>query len=1235
MKDITACARLFLLLLAPFSLFSQKYTQDLTIGPRGYLLSNVGQTQETVAGMVVSDNGTITLAGKIVNEDRIVPPLPVLQRLLPTGAMDVLFGRNGVLTLPTLYGFDVMAVQHDAKGALLLAGTHFGNNQSFSGDFCVVRLLNTGILDRQFGKEGVSRVDVQVGGDDRLMAMTQDSYGRIIAVGRSRRNGNHLVMVRWNANGQLDTTFAQKGRAIHTTPDLRASLYSVTTFPNGVVTAGGYENNRSLMWQLTPTGNNMIPFGQNGIWSNQLYADASTEYIAALKTNGNSQLMAGVVVAKVDTQWVTWTQFNAWGERDVQFNARGATKVQLPGEFVAPLAIQRQTDGKWIVSANCQPRSEGQSGVIMARFLASGLPDTSFGKKGVRRLTTSTHQILGSASLLTQADGSIWQAVTTISDAHAQNFAALHLSANGRDSLVTGNTLLGQDLNIGRDYSPTLHRLAGNRTLLTQVLAYGPHEAVGLRIINPDGSFDTDFGDNGLCMLPEATSVETLVQPDGGLLLSLTASEALGWGMDSSTIIRLLPNGQHDSSFSPLGSGAFEGTFGALALQPNGQILAFTKALIKGEWRYGLTRLKANGSIDTTFGEGGKALYALPVPIGKDAKIAVLPNGLIVVGCTIGEAKHDFGFMLFTAAGLLLSYVNPSGLVNVDFKGGDDRLLGIQVDPIEQTFTLLGTATDSLGHIGIGMARFFSGGSFDHRFASKGLRLLAADERNSHYTQVNYTPDKHFLFVGQWGRDDLSPTLTKVSAMGVVDTTFAEKGVHRLVYGQPFYGKENKGSALLLTDGNLLWADNTLNGDNEDIAILRLKPQIPTCDSFSIRTLMGTPLAEGRLMVRNGTTNGCTPVSPLLRCGRVPVCFCPNAVDTITAYSISAPYDGLSTFDIVLISQHLLNLRRITDPYQLLAADVNVSNTVTSFDVVELRKFILGVTDSLPRTWRFVDAAHVFLSPDNPFAAPVPSFVRSVSAGRTLLAIKVGDVNRDYQPICDNTRQNGVGLRTAATLQTFSRAPNASSVVTTVPLQVTQRSHWVAWQGTFQYDAAQFDLTRIDHNYEGTFDYFDDGKGLVRMLWYEPTGQPKLFDLEKPLAVLVFTRKQPSASASVPLVTLAQKTSLFSAGFDVSGQAYPFAMEQVQETNSLPKLEVMPNPTAGTAIWEGHMPQAGTGQLRIFDAAGRLCWQEILHWEAGTYRHTVTAVAAWVAGYYTWQLHTSDGKQLHGKLLKN
>ena len=121
--------------------------------------------------------------------------------------------------------------------------------------------------------------------------------------------------------------------------------------------------------------------------------------------------------------------------------------------------------------------------------------------------------------------------------------------------------------------------------------------------------------------------------------------------------------------------------------------------------------------------------------------------------------------------------------------------------------------------------------------------------------------------------------------------------------------------------------------------------------------------------------------------------------------------NGLSTMDMILISQHILGLRSLGSPYKIIAADLDRSNSITTLDLIKLRKLILRIDLEMPgggKPWRFVDANYVFKDAANPFANRFPEVynVNDYEGEEVLadfIAIKIGDVNGSAVPNRNST----------------------------------------------------------------------------------------------------------------------------------------------------------------------------------------------------------------------------------------
>jgi len=120
----------------------------------------------------------------------------------------------------------------------------------------------------------------------------------------------------------------------------------------------------------------------------------------------------------------------------------------------------------------------------------------------------------------------------------------------------------------------------------------------------------------------------------------------------------------------------------------------------------------------------------------------------------------------------------------------------------------------------------------------------------------------------------------------------------------------------------------------------------------------------------------------------------------VTPYKNDNPANGVSTYDLVLISKHILALEPLNSPYKIIAADINKSNSITSFDIVELRKLILGIDTAFNNntSWRFVEKNYVFPNTLNPFQATFNEQITHPNYSgwedfQDFVAIKIGDLN--------------------------------------------------------------------------------------------------------------------------------------------------------------------------------------------------------------------------------------------------
>jgi hypothetical protein len=152
-------------------------------------------------------------------------------------------------------------------------------------------------------------------------------------------------------------------------------------------------------------------------------------------------------------------------------------------------------------------------------------------------------------------------------------------------------------------------------------------------------------------------------------------------------------------------------------------------------------------------------------------------------------------------------------------------------------------------------------------------------------------------------------------------------------------------------------------------------------------------------------SNGCTPFS---RCSTLCT---PNNTYNIYPYDPpTADYiyytNGVDFADLTAIANFIF-FGGFTE-YQKIAADASKSNCISTFDIVEIRKLILGIYQDYPSnsSWRYVDRTHVFPPPTNYscISTPFPESVNVIGPPignlgiARFIAVKIGDVNGSAIP---------------------------------------------------------------------------------------------------------------------------------------------------------------------------------------------------------------------------------------------
>ncbi len=355
-----------------------------------------------------------------------------------------------------------------------------------------------------------------------------------------------------------------------------------------------------------------------------------------------------------------------------------------------------------------------------------------------------------------------------------------------------------------------------------------------------------------------------------------------------------------------------------------------------------------------------------------------------------------------------------------------------------------------------------------------------------------------------------------------------------------------------------------------------------------------------------------------------------SAVTTFFALKDDNPLNGVSTFDLVLISRHILGLQALDSPYKLIAADANHSNSVTGSDIIELRKLILGIYPKLPNntSWRFVNAGFAFPNPVNPFQSTFPEgrswgeIVGNITAA-DFFGIKIGDVNCSVLPNANTPAEE----RSLATVWLPDLDLPAGAVVD-IPLRLAEASAWLGWQGSLTFDAQKMEIEQVGssslHNWSSANRAFQSGQ--VNLSWSNETAAV-LLPGDELLTIRLRTLAPVRLRDALALTDMA-KTALrpeaYPADENPVGLVLQFVPNQSLTTEEPTIFAPQPNPTAAGVRIPLRLTQAETVTLEVTDMTGRVLLRHALRLDAGAQMLEVPATAFPQAGLYGWRV--SAGK---------
>ncbi len=351
-------------------------------------------------------------------------------------------------------------------------------------------------------------------------------------------------------------------------------------------------------------------------------------------------------------------------------------------------------------------------------------------------------------------------------------------------------------------------------------------------------------------------------------------------------------------------------------------------------------------------------------------------------------------------------------------------------------------------------------------------------------------------------------------------------------------------------------------------------------------------------------------------------------------YSIAPQKDGddtngVTTYDLVLMSQHILGIEPFTSPYQRIAADVNRDGFITTFDIVQTRQLILFILNEFPdnTSWRFIDASYVFPNPQNPWEEAFPEKIDltnlTVDEMHTdFIGVKIGDVNGSVNPNTATASSERQENRIPFYLQNEAFSAETDVVL---PVQAKDFKEINGFQASLQFDIEVLEWNKCQAVaitlQEGQIGTTLLEEGILNLSWHTPNSisvsdEIVLFELH------FNTKKEGNWQETIALSDRYLSNEIYQSS-EVNTLDLLFQVEEnLSTTSEFVLYQNQPNPFSNETLIGFQLTKDEQVELTIYDTNGKVLYQQQQFYTKGYHQETIDALSLGSSGILFYQLTT-------------
>ncbi len=287
------------------------------------------------------------------------------------------------------------------------------------------------------------------------------------------------------------------------------------------------------------------------------------------------------------------------------------------------------------------------------------------------------------------------------------------------------------------------------------------------------GSLDTTFGGGRIVpsFLTPATLADIVIQPDGKLVV---IGQVFGNDPTKPNFVaRFNSNGTLDTTFNGSGyNDAYTMSRAAsVALQTDGKIVVggFGPSVQDNQAKFIVARYNPNGTLDTTFNGNGRVITQIGAA-SVISSINIQTDGKIVAAGSVAlntpGAARDFGLVRYNTDGSLDASFGTGGRAATDINGNSNDVVYDSALQADGKIIVAGSVSDALTNLNLpAIVRFNADGTLDATFGAGG-KIIKSSSVNSAVQELVIQSDGKIVIVGY----NFAPT--RYNSNGTLDITF-------------------------------------------------------------------------------------------------------------------------------------------------------------------------------------------------------------------------------------------------------------------------------------------------------------------------------------------------------------------------------------------------------------------------------------------------------------------------------